>query len=319
MLKLMDQYSDDEFARIIEESYSYKECLANLGYKSFSGDSIKLLKEKIALLGLSAEHFTSSTPRTLTPEMIFCENGTVEQSVLRRHYLKGEYTPYVCSICGQEPEWQGKPLTLILDHINGINKDDRLENLRWVCPNCNQQLDTTNGKNKIRKELKPVNVCIDCGAPISRGAVRCKKCSSKQQVTDIPVSRDQLKQDIRTMRFTDIGRKYGYSDNAIRKWCIKYGLPSKVTDIKTINNEDWEISSSLIFNTKAADSGFNSQRRHQRGVSPRFYPFHRLSPVLGLAYQNQEYPEQVKWPVLSHKQDYAGSVTPARNHVSLRR
>ena len=37
---------------------------------------------------------------------------------------------------------------MILDHINGDNKDDRLENLRWVCPNCNYQLDTTNGKNK---------------------------------------------------------------------------------------------------------------------------------------------------------------------------
>ena len=43
---------------------------------------------------------------------------------------------------------QGKALTLILDHINGRNHDDRLENLRWVCPNCNQQLDTTNGRNR---------------------------------------------------------------------------------------------------------------------------------------------------------------------------
>ena len=42
-----------------------------------------------------------------------------------------------------KPIWQGKPLTLILDHINGKNNDDRLENLRWVCPNCNRQLPTT--------------------------------------------------------------------------------------------------------------------------------------------------------------------------------
>jgi len=45
------------------------------------------------------------------------------------------------------PEWQNKPLTLILDHINGNNKDHRLENLRWVCPNCNQQLETTGFKS----------------------------------------------------------------------------------------------------------------------------------------------------------------------------
>jgi len=67
---------------------------------------------------------------------------------LRNWYKKGNYTKYECSICGQEPFWNGKELTLILDHINGVHTDDRLENLRWVCPNCNYQLDTTNGKNK---------------------------------------------------------------------------------------------------------------------------------------------------------------------------
>ena len=49
----------------------------------------------------------------------------------------------------------GKVLTLILDHKNGHNHDDRLENLRWVCPNCNQQLDTTNGRNvkKLKEQI----------------------------------------------------------------------------------------------------------------------------------------------------------------------
>ena len=62
-------------------------------------------------------------------------------------YIKGNYTPYKCSICGLEPFWNGKELTLTLDHINGINNDDRLENLRWVCPNCDRQLSTFSGKN----------------------------------------------------------------------------------------------------------------------------------------------------------------------------
>ena len=70
---------------------------------------------------------------------------------MRKYFIKGEYVEHKCSICGQEPEWQGKPLTLILDHINGINNDHSLENLRWVCPNCNQQLDTTGSKNQAYK------------------------------------------------------------------------------------------------------------------------------------------------------------------------
>ncbi|MBP3801351.1 MAG: HNH endonuclease [Clostridia bacterium] len=78
---------------------------------------------------------------------MFIENFTADQKTLRDWYLKGKYTEYKCDICGLEPFWNGKELTLILDHINGHNHDDRLENLRWVCPNCNQQLPTTNGKN----------------------------------------------------------------------------------------------------------------------------------------------------------------------------
>ena len=87
-----------------------------------------------------------------TEENTFCENSTVDQKTLRKKYFQGNYSEYKCSICGQDPYWNGKPMTLILDHINGINNDDRLENLRWVCPNCNIQLPTTGRGNS--KSLK---------------------------------------------------------------------------------------------------------------------------------------------------------------------
>jgi uncharacterized protein with PIN domain len=79
----------------------------------------------------------------------------------------------LCSICGLLPEWNGKELTLILDHINGHNKDHRIENLRWVCPNCNSQLDTTGARNikRLREEgfyeqveNKKEKQCSECGA-----------------------------------------------------------------------------------------------------------------------------------------------------------
>jgi len=53
-----------------------------------------------------------------------------------------------CSICNQEPFWNGKPMIMILDHINGISNDWRLENVRLVCPNCDTQLDTFKSRNK---------------------------------------------------------------------------------------------------------------------------------------------------------------------------
>ena len=240
MSSLMDSYSNEEFEQIVLNSHSYKECLFNLGYHSNSGDSTNRLKQKIQILGISTEHFTSKTPIARTEENIFCENSSADQSTLRKWFTKGNYQEYVCSICGQEPEWQGKPLTLILDHINGNNKDDRLENLRWVCPNCNQQLETTNGKNKIRANYT-IAYCVDCGKKISKNATRCSDCHKKFLKTNEVqgITREELKNLIRTTPFTTIGKKFNVSDNAVRKWCDKYQLPNKAREIKKFSDEEW--------------------------------------------------------------------------------
>lgn len=240
MLSLMDRYSNEEFTNIVLNSYSYRECLQKMGYVSQSGNSTNRLKEKIKSLNIDVSHFTSKTPMIRTQENVFIENSTASQKVLREWYKKGEYTPYKCAICGQEPFWHGKELTLILDHINGYNKDDRLENLRWVCPNCNYQLDTTNGKN-INHKNHNVTFCIDCVQPISKGSTRCMKCSVKFRTSEEVkgVSREQLKDLIRNNSFVSIGKKYNVSDNAVRKWCKKYNLPFKATEIKNYSDEEW--------------------------------------------------------------------------------
>ena len=62
--------------------------------------------------------------------------------------------PYYCSVCKIEPMWQSKSLTLVLDHINGSNNDNRLENLRFVCPNCDSQLPTFKSKNIVHKRSR---------------------------------------------------------------------------------------------------------------------------------------------------------------------
>lgn len=54
----------------------------------------------------------------------------------------------VCAICGMKPEWNGKPLVFILDHIDGHASHNNRENLRCICPNCDSQLDTFKSKNK---------------------------------------------------------------------------------------------------------------------------------------------------------------------------
>lgn len=178
-MSILSQYTDEEFSKIVNDSHSYREVIQKLGYNCHSGDLYNIIKNRISALNLSTEHFSilGNGKIERTPNNIFIENSTASQKVLREHYKKGNYTPYICSICGQKPIWQGKELTLILDHINGKNHDDRLENLRWVCPNCNQQLDTNCGKN-IRNKT-PKKFCLDCGKEITKNSIRCKSCAAK--------------------------------------------------------------------------------------------------------------------------------------------
>lgn len=147
----IDTFSNEEFAEIVANSGSLKEVALKLGYSSHSGSNGARIRSRIDELELSTSHFKIGFRRPIkrTPENTFIVDSTADQKTLRKYYVKGEYTPYSCSICGQGPEWLGKPMSLILDHINGRNKDNRLENLRWVCPNCNQQLDTTGSRNIV--------------------------------------------------------------------------------------------------------------------------------------------------------------------------
>lgn len=148
---LMADISDETFAIIVQSSSSYADVVRSCGYNNVSGGSTKIVKERIQRQGLQVDHFTRKGLEARTPENVFVENSTACQAVLRRLYTEGKYTEYKCAICGQEPFWNGKELTLTLDHINGKNHDDRLENLRWVCPNCDRQLDTFAGKNRIKQ------------------------------------------------------------------------------------------------------------------------------------------------------------------------
>jgi len=78
---------------------------------------------------------------------VFCENAKIARHHVKKKVLQRNLIPHECDLCGIGPEWQGKPMPLILDHINGINNDNRLENLRFVCSNCDSQLPTYKSRN----------------------------------------------------------------------------------------------------------------------------------------------------------------------------
>lgn len=85
--------------------------------------------------------------------------------------------------------------------------------------------------------------CIDCGVEVyDASSKRCPICAAKQRrkVPERP-NREELKKLIRSTPFVQIAKKYGVSDNAIRKWCKAENLPSKSAEIKQYTNEEWEL------------------------------------------------------------------------------
>ena len=82
--------------------------------------------------------------------------------------------------------------------------------------------------------------CIDCGAPICKGAVRCIKCSHLKQRKANRPERNILKDLIRTTSFVKIGEMFGVTDNAIRGWCKMEHLPYKKSEIKKYSDKEWQ-------------------------------------------------------------------------------
>lgn len=78
-------------------------------------------------------------------------NSSYPRGCLKKRIIADDLLPYMCAICSTGPSWMGNPMPLILDHINGINNDNRLENLRFVCSNCDSQLDTYKSRNRKSK------------------------------------------------------------------------------------------------------------------------------------------------------------------------
>ena len=150
MFSKVYQVSDEQFTEIIASNNTYSDCLRALGLGTKGGSSTDILKRRIAELNCSTEHFSRKGPGQQAKHAlvdVLVENSTYANiASLKRRLIREEILEYKCAICGIN-QWLGKEISLQLDHINGINNDHRVENLRFLCPNCHSQTNTYGGRN----------------------------------------------------------------------------------------------------------------------------------------------------------------------------
>jgi transposase-like protein len=149
-------WTDDELRSAVASSLTHSEVQRRLGYTP-SGGIHRFVRAHIARLGIDTSHFVGQAwmrgrtkppaRRRLELEVLLVTGSTVSSSSLRQKLVRAGLKEARCEMCGIS-EWNGTPLSLELDHINGDHTDNRVENLRIVCPNCHSITETWCGRTK---------------------------------------------------------------------------------------------------------------------------------------------------------------------------
>jgi hypothetical protein len=160
-----NKWSKENLEKIVSLSKSKNEVLDRMGLRK-AGSNNRTLRKYLDAYAISTQHFNKnwykiseySKNKKLDLNEILVENSNYSRSKLKERLYKEGLKERFCEICGQGEIWNDKKMSLILDHKNGIYNDNRIENLRIVCPNCNSTLPTHCGKNKITRKEKIISI-----------------------------------------------------------------------------------------------------------------------------------------------------------------
>jgi hypothetical protein len=234
------RYSEDEARAAVESSFHYTEVLRKLGLRPAGGNHKTLRHWVDEVWKIPTDHFDPdrhlrlrARTRTQPLDEVLVEHSTYNRRTLKHRLYETGLKERRCELCGQGEIWRDQFMGLILDHINGVPDDNRLENLRIVCPNCNATLDTHCGrKNRIPEEPRECPVCGGefaakfpaqryCSRVCGRRSPGARDPHPERRKVERPPY-DRLMAELAESNWSRVAGRYGVSDKAVRKWVRWY-------------------------------------------------------------------------------------------------
>ena len=245
MKSILYSYTPQELQELLDNSNGYADLLRRIGVNPRGGnpDTLKkiikeynldetLLNQNRSNIYKNCAETTHIKSRFKTEDILNNKHPNYKSSKLLVRLINEGYKENKCECCGIT-QWLGKSIILQLHHKDGNHNNNNLDNLEILCPNCHSQTDTYGGKssNKSKKSKKEVEDLLDQNS----------KQHKTKPLKQFPLSREELKDKIRHIPFTKIGKEYGVSDNTIRKWCDRYELPRYSLVIRKYSDDEWKL------------------------------------------------------------------------------
>jgi 5-methylcytosine-specific restriction endonuclease McrA len=158
-------WTDDQLRQAVPVAKSLREVCSLLGLRVNPKSrgpgygSQRGIRERIRFLGIDTSHFKRDVDRYpykkkfSLEELLTIDSPVTNTSAFKKRLIKEGVLENICILCGIGSEWNHKPLVLQIDHINGDREDNRLENLRILCPNCHSQTETYVSRNKANGKM----------------------------------------------------------------------------------------------------------------------------------------------------------------------
>ena len=152
------KYTKEILEEAVKKSISYSDVCRAIGMNRAAGSSYELVKNRIAEYNIDISHFLGKAAFAGKRNPNYAKRKSCDEILIDGHQYRVSHrklkrvliengVKYECKICTLDT-WQGKPITLDVDHIDGNWKNCKKDNLRFICPNCHRQTDTFGGRNK---------------------------------------------------------------------------------------------------------------------------------------------------------------------------